>query len=219
MAVPGEDEDDVDPVLDMESVDRDIQVGVKAFSKLLSHASDDWKSWSDTIRGLRALRSLVFSQTKTSSVNSWHYREGLSKLLLQPKYSVYDHVDAQTRSAAYKLMDCLDEIDVWYEALPVPDKMKWKHPVSVIKHCPSNLVGGSSKGADKPKKPGKKKKPPTLEEERLRALLLEVIDALMEHDVVTARGYLKRVSSPEPDFDDGDVEGLFTGEDQEELPF
>jgi hypothetical protein len=210
MAAPREDEDDADPVLDMKSIDRDIQAGAKAFSKLLSHAADDWKSWSDTIRGLRALRSLVFSQTKTSSINSWHYRDALGKLLHQPKYSAYNHVDAQTRSAAYKLMDSLDEVDVWYKALPVSDKMKWKHPVSVVKHCPNHLVAGG-KGGNKPKKAGKKKRPPTFEEERLRALVIEVIDELMGHDSVAARGYLKRVNptEPEPDPDD-EIEDIFT---------
>lgn len=61
---------------------------------------------------MRALRSLAFAKSHTSDIHSWAYRQALSALLMQRKYSIYDRIGKQARSACYKLMDRIEEISV-----------------------------------------------------------------------------------------------------------
>jgi hypothetical protein len=168
-----------DSVLDMESINRDIADGAKAFHKLLCHATDDWNSWAIAIRGLRALRNFVFAQSHSSDIRSWAYRQAIGHLLQQRKYSIYDRIDKPTRSTCYKLMDSIEEITQWYMTLPASDQMRWKHPDAIAKHCPRHLVAGG-KGSNKP--PGKKKPAFSAEVERLKALLIKVIKRLAKYE-------------------------------------
>jgi len=41
---------------------------------------------------------------------------------------------------AYKMMDSLGEISAWYAAQKPGDQMRWKHPNTIAKHCPKNLL-------------------------------------------------------------------------------
>src|SRR5262249_44986010 len=136
--------DDAEQVLDMESIEADAAAAVKAYSALLHHAADDWNSWAITIRGLRALRDLAFSKAHTSDIKSWAYRQEIGALLRLRKYAVLDNIEKQTRSTCYKLMDNLDQINVWYVSLSPADQLRWKHPDSVAKHCPRHLVSGGT---------------------------------------------------------------------------
>jgi hypothetical protein len=86
--------------LDMASIDAEIVAGARAFNKLLTHATDDWTSWSITIIGLRALRSLAFAEAHTSDVKSYAYRQKIGELLEKKKYSALAQIDKQTRSTA-----------------------------------------------------------------------------------------------------------------------
>jgi hypothetical protein len=202
--------DDAAPenALDMASIDADIVAGARAFTKLLTHARDDWTSWSITIIGLRALRNLAFAESHTSDIKSYAYRQKIGELLEKKKYAALAQVDKQTRSTAYKLMDHIEEVSMWYATLAPAEQMRWKHPDAIAKHCPKHLVAGG-KGGNKPK-PGKKKPLIDAEIERLRALLILVIKRLIKHEPDAAE-LLDQVTPHDPDdaLDDlnGDDEG------------
>lgn len=197
--------DDVAAVsIDMDSIEADIAAGVKAYGQLLRHASDDWNSWKITIIGLRALRNLAFSRSHSSDIKSYAYRQEIGALLRQRKYSVFDNIDKQTRSTCYKLMDNVEDISIWYEALPASEQLRWKHPDAIAKHCPRNLVAGGF-GGNKPKAKSAKKRVVSAEEERLRALLIKVIKQLAKFDP-EALELLDQVTPPgDPDDDLDDV--------------
>jgi hypothetical protein len=182
-------------VLDMEAINSDIADGAKAFNLLLKYAADDWNSWSTAIRGLRALRNLAFAQAHTSDVQSYAYRQAISGLLAQPKYSVYGRIDKPTRSRCYKLMDNVEEITTWYIALKPEDQLRWRHPDTVAKHCPQSLLAGGMRGHNKP--PKKAKRPP-VEVERLKALLVQVIRRLAKHEPEAVE-LLDQIAPDDPD--------------------
>jgi hypothetical protein len=180
-----QDDDASETVLDVKAIEADIATGAKAYQKLLNHVADDWNSWSAVILGLRGLRDLAFAKSGTSDIRSWHYRQALAGLMQLKKYAIYDQIGKQTRSSRYKLMDRLDEIDVWYASLSADEKMRWKHPDAIVKHAPKHLVAGAMKGDNKPPAaPAKDKKKPAVsaESERLRALLIEVIKRLAKYE-------------------------------------
>ena len=52
----------------------------------------------------------------------------------------------------------------------------WKHPTTIVKHCPKELLARGLKGHNKPPKKGPKKKKGNPEAETLRALLIYIID-------------------------------------------
>jgi hypothetical protein len=90
-------------------------------------------------------------------------------------------MERQTRSACYKIMDRLEDIDAWYAALPPSTKLEWRHPKTIAKHAPKHLVA-AGKGHNKPP-PRRVKRPPAKDEvERLRALLILVIKRLAQHE-------------------------------------
>src|SRR5262249_35889356 len=76
------------------------------------------------------------SKAHTSSISSGHYKAELGALLQLRKNSVYDQINKQTRSSMYKLMDRIDDIQEWYITLEANDQLRWKHPDSIVKHCP-----------------------------------------------------------------------------------
>lgn len=188
------------PELDMASINEDIANGAREFKRLLKHATDEWSSWSAVIQGLRALRNLVFAQSRSNNINSQAYRQTMASLLGQRQYSIYDSIDKPTRSTCYKLMDSLEEIDVWYNTLSKPEQMRWKHPDSIAKHCPSQYVKRGKDG-DKAKAKGKKKKTVPAEVVRLRALLIKVIRRLMvyEPEAVELLDQINLEGDPEDD--------------------
>jgi hypothetical protein len=194
------------PELDRESMEADITAGARAFSKLLHQASDDWTSWSITIVGFRALRNLAFAQSHSSDIHSYAYRQAMSNNLRLRKYSVYDQIDKPTRSACYKIMDTIDQISVWYAALPAADQLRWKHPQSIMKHAPQNLVNGG-RGHNWPKK-NMKKSLTSVEIERLRELLIQVIKRLIKYEP-EARDLLDHLSPSTNDPDDN-ISDLFS---------
>jgi hypothetical protein len=128
---------DDEDVLDMTAINADIAAGARAYGELLNNVKEDWGRWTIIICGLRALRDLALAKAHTRDIKSWHYRQELGALLQRRPYSVYDHIDKQTRSTCYKLMDRLEEIGDWYKTLPANDQLRWKHPDSIAKHCPS----------------------------------------------------------------------------------
>jgi hypothetical protein len=201
MSITEEETYDADAVIDKAALEADIVAGARAFSKLLNHAADDWTSWSITIIGLRGLRDLARAQAHTADIQSYAYRQAMSHLLQLRKYSVYDQIDKPTRSACYKLMDSIDELMVWYATLPPAEKLRWKHPQSIVKHAPRNLVEGG-KGHNKPKNP---RKPVTsAETERLKALLIRVIQRLIKYEPEAA-SLLDELNPPDPDDGVGDL--------------
>jgi hypothetical protein len=188
---------EADAVFDKAAIEADIVAGARAFTKLLNHAADDWTSWSITIIGLRGLRDLARAQAHTADIHSYAYRQAMSRLLQLRKYSVYDQIDKPTRSACYKLMDTVEDLSVWYAALPPADKLRWKHPQSIVKHAPRNLVEGG-KGHNRPKAKGQKKPVTSAEIERLKALLIQVIKRLIKYEP-DATDLLDQITPADPD--------------------
>jgi hypothetical protein len=181
--------------LDRAAIDRDIAAGAKAFGELLRNAALDWTHWSATILGLRGLRSLAFAKAN-NNMKSQAYRDAMSALLTLRKYSIYDQIDKQTRSDCYRLMDRLEDIDLWYANLPTQDKLRWRHPTTIAKHCPKHLLSGGMRGHNKPK--GEKKPPVTYETERLKALLIQVIKRLAKHEP-DAMDLLDQIHAADPE--------------------
>jgi len=149
------------------------------------------------------LRDLARAQAHTADIQSYAYRQAMSHLLQLRKYSVYDQIDKPTRSACYKLMDAVDEISVWHAALPTADKLRWKHPQSIVKHAPRNLVEGG-RGHNKPKQKNQKKPTGWAEIERLKALLIQVIKRLAKYEP-DATELLDQVNPSDPDDGVGDL--------------
>ena len=127
------DRSDEEQLLDLGAVNAEIAAGARAYGELLDNADEDWNRWAITIRGLRGLRDIAFAKAHTRNVRSWHYREELGALLELRKFSIYDRIDKQTRSACYKLMDRVEEICDWYKALPANDQLRWQHPKSIAR--------------------------------------------------------------------------------------
>jgi hypothetical protein len=176
-----DDDNDENSPLDRDSIEREIAAGAKAFKALLDNASKDWTHWSATILGLRGLRSLAFEKAGTASMQAQAFRDAMSSLLTLRKYSIYDQIDKQTRSDCYRIMDHLEEVDLWYGSLSRDDKMRWKHPGTIAKHCPKEYLSGMRKH-NQPKKIGKAKPVVSVETERLKALLIQVIQRLAKYE-------------------------------------
>jgi hypothetical protein len=149
MTLEAENIDQIEPPAEPAGIDRkvletEIIAGARAYSQLLDHAGDDWSRWGAVILGLRGLRNLAFAKAGTTEMASYAYRKEFGALLKLKKYSIYDKLDKPTRSCCYKLMDKLDAINVWHASLPTSDKLKWKHPQSIMKHAPAGLVEGDA---------------------------------------------------------------------------
>lgn len=203
-------EDHADALLDRASIEADIAAGARAYSQLMSSAADDWTRWATTIVGFRALHSVAFDRAGTSDIKSYAYRQAMSSLLQSRKYSVYDQIDKPTRSMMYKLMDRIDEINIWHAGLPLGDQLRWKHPQSIMKHAPRHLVAGGA-GGNLPK-PGKKKAMFSPEVERLKALLIQVIRRLIKYEPDAAE-LLEHLTPSDPD---DSLDGIGAGHDAEE---
>jgi hypothetical protein len=196
--------DDDDGQLDRAAIDRDIAVGARAFTALLKNAGLDWSHWSEVIVGLRGLRSLAFAMAGTSKMSSQVYRDAMRGLLSLSKYSVYDQIKPQDRSDCYRLMDRLDEVDTWYAGLAADDKLRWKHPGAIAKHCPRQFLSGGMRQHNHPPKSGQKKPAVTAETERLRALLIHVIKRLAGYEP-KALDLLDQIIPADPDDQIDDV--------------
>jgi hypothetical protein len=96
-------------------------------------------------------------------------------------------------------MDRIDDIAIWYVGLSSNDQLRWKHPDTIAKHCPSQYLSGGI-GHNRPKAKGKKKRPETANEERLRNICLNAMAALKREDITKALALLEGVY--QPDFDD-----------------
>jgi len=82
-----------------------------------------------------------------------------------------------------------------YASLPPEDRLWWKHPESIVKHCPQNLLARSAHNKPEPK--AKQPKPiVSAEIERLRALLIQVIKRLIKHEPEAAQ-LLDQVTPPD----------------------
>jgi hypothetical protein len=192
------DNDDNDaPELDRTALERDIAAGAKAFGELLRNASVDWTHWSATILGLRGLRALAFARAGTTGMQSQAFRNAMSFLLSQQKYSIYNQIDKQTRSDCYRLMNRIEDVDNWYAALPATEKLKWKHPNTIANHCPKDFLEGMRRH-NQPKT-GKKKPAADAETERVRALLVQAIEIIMEFKPEAAKRLLAQIYPGDPD--------------------
>ena len=152
--------DNDEDVLDMTAINADIAAGARAYGELLKNVTEDWGRWTIIVRGLRALRDLAFAKAHTRDIKSWHYRQELSALLERRPYSVYSHIDKQTRSTCYKLMDRLDEICDWHKTLPANDQLRWKHPTSSPSTALSICLRAACGSTTSRKRPAKRSEPP-----------------------------------------------------------
>ena len=200
---------DTFPKFDHAAIERDIAAGAKMFSDLLRRAGDDWNRWSGTILALRGLRSLASEKSGSTNVRSQAHRNAMSELLKLRKHSIFTQMDNPTRSNCYQLMDHLEEIDEWYASLPRNDKLAWKHPTTIVKHCPKELLARGLKGHNKPPKKGPKKKKGNPEAEALRALLIYIIDKYVQsidpEEAATLRAKLYQ-SDPDDSLDNLNID-------------
>jgi hypothetical protein len=197
-------EHDDDFVIDKAEAEAEAAQGNRTLMKLVAHASDDWDSWSVVIAGWRALRSLAFARARTTNTKSQAYRDAMSELLRRKSHAAYDTIDKPTRSYMSRLCDNIEEINIWHAALPANDRLKWKHPQAIAKHCPKHLLAGGQRGHNKPKRVGKKKTASSTEEDRLRKILVALIrEFVMPANPQRADALLKLVyPGGEEDLDD-----------------
>jgi hypothetical protein len=202
-----EERDDI-PEFDKDEIKHDITTGAKAYRELLQNAKLDWTHWSAVILGLRGLRTLAWAKAGTTRMTSQAYRDAMGSLLAQRQYAIYDQIDKQTRSACYALMDRLEDVNDWYVTLDANTQLQWKHPKTIVKHCPREYIKGGMKRHNQP--PRARKKPQvSFESERLRQLLIKVIGLLSKYEPETARGLLDKVMLADPD---DSVDDVFTEE-------
>jgi hypothetical protein len=191
-------------------------------NELAQHRGDDWTHWDLVIKGWRALRAIACNKAGTNNMASQAYRDAMGELLTLKKYAAYNSLDKQTRSNMYKLCDNIEEVTAWYfsDKVSDADRSRWKHPDTIAKHCPQNLLAGF--GKNKPRAAsGKpvKKRGSSAEEDRLRQLLLKAANALKPHNPSLAAELFENlypVGAGEPDPDDG-FEGLPSGLDGGEI--
>jgi hypothetical protein len=207
-------EPDLEEQIDAETAAADISAGARALKELFYHMHDDWNRWSIVVKGWRALRDLAYAEAQTNDMASQAYRDAIGRMLKLKKYAIYDQIDKQTRSNMYKLCDRVEDIDIWYASLKPEEKLRWKHPQSIVKHCPNELLSTPRKGpsAKKKKAAGKKKKG-NPEADRLRALLIEIItEFVMPANPERAKELLTMLYQEDPN---DSLHGAF-GDDEDE---
>jgi hypothetical protein len=113
----------------------------------------------------------------------------------------------------YRMCDQIEDISLWYAKLPAEEKLRWKHPQTVAKHCPAHLLKGGAGGNKPPRKmPVKKKRASTAEEDRLRQILIMLVNEfVMPMNPQRAAELLKGLY-PEGDPNDS-LEGIGDNED------
>ncbi len=200
----------VELVYDKDEINRDIAAGQKAYRELMNNASLDWTHWYAAILGLRGLRTLAFDKAGTANMRSQAFRDAMSALLTLRKHVVYDQMERGDRSACYKLMDRLEDINDWYVSLSNPEKLRWKHPETVAKHCPKEFLAGGMKKHNQPKKAAKKKPAVSAETERLKALLIQIIQRLAKYEP-DALKLLDQVYPADPD---DAIDDVFVGPEE-----
>ena len=200
-----EDDNEVEAI-NLEETRADIAAGAKALRDLHNHVADDWNRWSAAIRGLRGLRNLCWHDIGTTDMRTQAYRDAMGAQLTHKKNAAYAEIPKDTRSYMYQLCDHIEEVDEWYASLPMDERLRWKHPQSIAKHCPPELLGGETKKAKaKAKKKATKKKRSTIEEDRLRKLLLDVVEKYVQPvDPVEAANLRDQIwaSDPSDELDD-----------------
>jgi hypothetical protein len=173
-------EDDIEVEgINIKEARADIAAGVKALRELYNHdsACRDWNHWSAAIRGLRGLRSLCWFDAGTTDMKSQNYRDAMGIQLAMKKNAAYAEIPKDTRHFMYLLCDHIEEIDDWYGSLPIDERLRWKHPQSIAKHCPPELLGSDRPGERTKRKAKKKKKRgSSFEEDRLRKLLVYLVE-------------------------------------------
>jgi hypothetical protein len=202
-----EEQDDI-PEFDKDAIKHDITTGARAYRELLQNAKLDWTHWAAVILGLRGLRTFAWAKAGTTRMTSQAYRDAMGSLLVQRQYAIYDQIDKQTRSACYALMDRLEDVNDWYATLDPNTQLQWKHPKTIVKHCPREYLKGGMKRHNQPSKAAKKKPPVTYESERLRQLLIKVIKRLAKYEP-EALELLDQVILADPD---DSIDDVFTEE-------
>jgi hypothetical protein len=194
--------------LDKKALEREAVAGAKAYNALAKHAGEDWRKWHDTICGLRALVLIAQHDAGTSDMKAQAYRDAMQRLLGLQKYAAYSELPKPTSSNCYQLMWTIEDVSRWYDAQDASFKLRVKHPSSVLKHVPRNLLtvpGHNSKPAGKN---GKRKNPKPVdpEIERLRKAIVELVKAIEPLSPELAKKALDQVYPPDDDggdLDDG----------------
>lgn len=195
------------PNFDRTAIDQEISDGAKALKHLQQHASQDWHSWSIVIRGLRALRTLALHESGADNVASGEYRKAFTRIVSLKKYEMYDRdpIDKQARTACYKLMNRIEDVDLWYNGQPVASRLRWKHPETIAKHCPPEFLEGGMLDKKKPAAKAKKKaKGLNAEAKRLLDLLLRTLAVLKNYDREAADAIYAELPTPEDPSDELD---------------
>jgi hypothetical protein len=204
------DDDDDQIVLDMKAAEADADAGAKAYQSLIDTKTEDFTRWTITIKGLRALCTIAYAEAQTTNKRSQAFRNAMGALLQKRRWAALAHIDRQTRSTCYRLMDRIEDVARWYATeVSSEDQMRWKHPDAIAKHCPTQYLSSGEGHNKPPRKPAKKKKKPatSAETERLKALLLRLIHLVINSkDLVKikreAAKLLDQVMTPEDPNDD-----------------
>ena len=215
--IPGVDAVDVEgepnTMFDKTAIEADILEGVKAYRELHDKRKDDWHRWSTVIIAWRGLRTIAFEDSKTSDVKAHAYKMAIRALLKKRRYQAFTEINQQTRHAMYQIMDHLDDVNDWYEHQEPDNQMRWKHPMTILKHCPIVMRAGGL-GHNKPPKLKKPQRSTAAELEKkvahLTALLLRAIDLLLGVKPDAARELLRAMSAApvSPDAPDEDESGV-----------
>lgn len=178
-----------------------INQGAKAMAWLTQHATDDWMHWSIVVRGWQGLRALAFADAGTRDTTRQAYRDAMTALLERSQQGrIYAGIAKETRNAMTKLCDHIDEVDQWYAALSSSEKLHWKNPQTIAKHCPPHLLAGQGRNFPLRKSTAVKKKKGNPEAEALRATLIRVITKfVMPADPEEAKRLLDTLYQGDPD--------------------
>jgi hypothetical protein len=208
-----DDDDESRTRYETKKIDRDIAEGVKAYQRLLKNAADDWENWMPVIAGWQALKLKAIATCGTSDVRSNAYQKAMSELMRKDPYKDYDSINKATRSAMTRMMEHVEDIDRWYTKLPPKDKLNWKNPQTIVKHCPKEYLTNPQHNLP-PK--DKKKKKGGGSSERYCTFAMKIIKEMQETDPKRANEYKEQLDKLDLNEDLGGLENLVKSEKRKE---
>ena len=193
----------------------DIARGAKALRDVQKTAGKNWMEyWSPAVRGWRGLREMAFKRSGTRDLSSQAYRDQMNHLLSTVDGNEYRSIAKETRAAMTRLVDHIDAIDVWLAGQPWEKRDRWQNPQTIVKHVPKHLLSRHGRNLP-PRKPKAKVKSSSGEENWLRQILIEFIQAFLS-DALTkekATEMLGRLYQGDPD---DSIDDLGVGDDESE---
>ena len=154
---------------------------------------------------------MAFKRSGTRDLSSQAYRDQMNHLLSTVDGNEYRSIAKETRAAMTRLVDHIDAIDVWLAGQPWEKRDRWQNPQTIVKHVPKHLLSSYGRNLP-PRKPKAKVKSSSGEENWLRQILIEFIQAFLS-DALTkekATEMLGRLYQGDPD---DSIDDLGVGDD------